>query len=274
MSNNPLKQYFRRPSIYIKLPSNGVYYTSSEVEMPHNSELPVYPMTAIDEMTAKTPDAVLNGQAVVDIIQSCVPNIKNAWVINNIDLETILIAIRIASNGEDMDIGSKCPACETESNYSVNLLQLLNSKTIPDYNTVLTVNELIIKFKPLSWAETNKNNMAQFEIQKMVVMLQDYEENEVKQTEIKKSLDKLNGIMTDLIVDTIESITTPETAVSDRDYIREFLENCDNNTNKLIRDVSIQLKADSQIKPLNIKCVNCQHEYEQKLLLNITDFFG
>ena len=147
-------------------------------------------------------------------------------------METILIAIRIASNGEDMDVVSKCPACETESNYSVDLLNLLSTRTIPNYDDVLSVNELDIRFKPLTWAETNKNNMAQFEIQKMVVMLQNYEDSEAKQTEIKKSLDKLNDIMTELIVDTIESVTTPETTVTDRAFIREFLENCDKNSNK------------------------------------------
>ena len=32
----------------------------------------------IDEITFKTPDALLNGQATVDVIQSCIPNIKDA----------------------------------------------------------------------------------------------------------------------------------------------------------------------------------------------------
>lgn len=59
--NNPLQQYFRRPAIYIKLPSDGRYYSDGILSMPENHELPVYPMTAIDEITAKTPDALFNG---------------------------------------------------------------------------------------------------------------------------------------------------------------------------------------------------------------------
>lgn len=46
-NNNPLKQYFRRPAVYIKLPSNGKNYTEGSLDMPENGELPVYPMTAI-----------------------------------------------------------------------------------------------------------------------------------------------------------------------------------------------------------------------------------
>ena len=79
MDNNPLKQYFRRPSVYMKLPSNGQGYPEGSLEMPENGELPVYPMTAIDEITARTPDALFNGTAVAELITSCVPNIKDPW---------------------------------------------------------------------------------------------------------------------------------------------------------------------------------------------------
>lgn len=273
MSDNPLRQYFRRPAIYIKLPSEGKYYDSSVVNMPHNQDLAVYPMTAIDEITTKTPDAVFNGQAVVDIIHSCIPNVKNAWEINNIDLETLLVSIKIASGGEQLDISSKCPKCEEESDYSVNLLNMLNSKSIPNYDKELLVNDLRIKFRPLTYRETNKNNLSQYEIQKVVIMLENYEDTEAKQREIKESLDKLNMLMTSIIADTIESITTPETTVTDKSFIREFLDNCDKNTNKMIKEESIRLKNESQMKPISIKCPHCQNEYQQQLLLNISDFF-
>lgn len=273
MSQNPLQQYFRRPSIYIKLPSGGKFYDSDTVVSTVTGDLPVYPMSAVDEITAKTPDAVMNGQAVVDIIQSCIPNIKNAWGINTIDLESLLVAIRVASDGEHMDIGSKCPACETESTYSVDLLGILQTVEVPNYDEELCVHDLKIKFKPLTWKESNKHNMAQFEIQKILFLLQNYEDTEAKTNEIKTGLAKLTEVMTDIVVSTIEHISTPETIVTDPLYIREFLENCDKNSSKLIRDTSIDLKSKSQVKPLKIKCINCEHQYEQKLVLNVTDFF-
>jgi hypothetical protein len=75
MSNNPLTQYFRQPAVYVKLPSGGKYYSEGAIVMPANQELPVYPMTAIDEITYRTPDALFNGNAVVNVIKSCIPNI-------------------------------------------------------------------------------------------------------------------------------------------------------------------------------------------------------
>ena len=57
---NPLSQYFRQPVIYIKLPSNGKFYPPGTLDMPANNELPVLPMTAIDEITYRTPDALFD----------------------------------------------------------------------------------------------------------------------------------------------------------------------------------------------------------------------
>lgn len=57
-SANPLKQFFRQPAIYLRLPSNGDFWPAGSLQMTPNSELPVYPMTAIDEITYRTPDAL------------------------------------------------------------------------------------------------------------------------------------------------------------------------------------------------------------------------
>ena len=57
--NNPLRQFFRRPAVSISLPSGGDHYAPGDIEWPDDTkELPVYPMTAIDEITTKTPDAL------------------------------------------------------------------------------------------------------------------------------------------------------------------------------------------------------------------------
>ena len=115
MNTNPLKQYFRRPSIYLKLPSGGKYYPEGSIDLPENKEVPVYPMTAIDDITSKTPDALFNGIAVIEIIRSCVPNIKDPWQVPATDVDALLIAIRAATNGNMLDVESSCPSCKEES---------------------------------------------------------------------------------------------------------------------------------------------------------------
>ena len=91
--SNPLKQFFRRPAVYLKLPSGGLGYPEGAINLPDNGEIPIYPMTAIDEITSRTPDSLFNGVAVVELIKSCVPDIKDPWSVTNVDLDPLLVAI-------------------------------------------------------------------------------------------------------------------------------------------------------------------------------------
>ncbi len=99
-SSNPLAKHFRQPKLYVNLPSGGMFYPQGSLEPTETGEFPVYAMTAKDELMFKTPDALLNGQSTVSVIQSCIPNIKNAWHIPSIDIDAILVAIRMATYGE------------------------------------------------------------------------------------------------------------------------------------------------------------------------------
>ena len=87
-NTNPLNKYFRQAAIHITLPSNGDY-PPHVVTPSATGEFPVMPMTAKDEIKFKTPDALMNGQGVVDVIQSGIPNIKDAWQIKSHDVDTI-----------------------------------------------------------------------------------------------------------------------------------------------------------------------------------------
>lgn len=273
MSSNPLQQYFRRPTIYFSLPSGGRYYQQEVLEIPPNGQFPVYPMTAIDEITARTPDALYNGSAIVNIIHSCVPNIKNAWEINTIDFDAVLVAVRIATVGDEMDIESKCPACQEESKYGVNLIAILNSQVEVNYDELLSIGDLKIKFRPLTYREVNQINLSQFEVRKILSMLDTIESEDQQKEELKKNMYRLNSILTEMLAYTIECIITPDTTVIDRSFIIEYLQNCDKNTNNLIRDSSLALKEKNTVRPINIKCIHCQHEYNQSINLNVSDFF-
>ena len=82
-NTNPLNKYFRQPSIYVTLPS-GASYPPTVLQQTQSGEIGIQPMTAKDEIRFKTPDALMNGQGVVDVIESCVPQIKDAWQIKNL----------------------------------------------------------------------------------------------------------------------------------------------------------------------------------------------
>lgn len=273
MSNNPLRQYFRRPAIYFRLPSEGKYYQPGVVNIPPNGELAVYAMTSSDEMTVRTPDGLFNGASVVNVIKSCVPDILDPWQLNDVDIEAIIIAIRAATVDGKMEIETTCPSCSEESKYDVDLIRLLSTKVNVDYDTPLSIGDLTIKFRPLSYHETNQNSMKQFEIQRFAATVGEFEDDTLKQKVLQDALAQLNEMMLDIVTQTIESVTTPETVVTDSEYIREFLAGCEAKTNKLIKEYSTEIRTKNETAPIDVKCIHCEHMYKQQLVLNFTDFF-
>ena len=275
MINNPLRQYFRRPAIYLKLPSGGKFYSPDVVEMTETGELPVYPMTAIDDITSKTPDALFNGQAVVEIVKSCIPAIKQPWLINSIDLDAIMIAVRSASSVQGMDIMSVCPACSEESEYKINLGGLLTGLKSADYSQTMKVSDLEIRFKPLTYKEMNEVSMAQFEMQRSFGNLNSIENVDEKIQKSREALKVVTEVSMRTLAKTIEAIILPTgEAVSENEFIYDYLQNCDKNVYEAVKEFNGKLREESSIKPLKIKCVHCTHDYDQALTLNVTDFFA
>ena len=242
--------------------------------MPQNGELPVYPMTAIDEISYRTPDALFNGQAVINVIESCVPNIKDAGQIPNTDLNALLVAIRIASYGHAMDIASTCPSCKNEDEFSVDLRVLLDNLASPDYANAMDLGDLQITFRPSTYEEQNKSALEQFEKQKV---LQQVTENNTSEEErgklLAESLRQITELTINLISKNIAAIQIPGAVVTDIDQIKEFLYQCDRNVFKQIRDHVIDLTQQAQIKPLDVECTECSNKYTQEINLDMTSFF-
>ncbi len=274
-STNPLQQFFRQPVIYLKLPSDGQYWPAGTLDMPPNRELPVLPMTAIDEITYRTPDALFNGNSVISVIQSCIPNIRNAWKIPSVDLYTALIAIRIASIGQDMDIETVCPSCGHDDSYSVNLNHLLESMPRSNYSDVVSYGDLEVYFKPVDYETQNQINVWQFEQQKIIQSIQESNLTEDEKVDVlNKALKEITKITVKAIASSISRIRTPAALVSDLGHIEEFLTNCDRSLFNKIRDHAIKLRATSEIPPMKLSCSECSHNYEQPIIMDSANFFG
>lgn len=274
MDNNPLRQYFRRPAVYMKLPSMGAGYPEGAIDMPENGEFPVYPMTAIDEITARTPDALFNGIAVVELIKSCVPNIKDPWSVTNVDLDAILVAIKAASSTSgEMDIESQCPKCEEIAPYKVNLAGILSSISHPNFDKELEIGDLSFKFRPLTFKEVNEASMTQFEIQKLFSQLETVEDDDTRTKLTQDALTRVTLLTMELVSKSVVAIKTPNAVVTETAFILDFLQHCDRNIYAQARDYSGKLREESELKPMNITCGSCGNQYDQSITLNATDFF-
>lgn len=273
-SNNPLRKYFRQPAIYIRLPSQGQWYEPNSLVMPANRELPVLPMTANDEITSRTPDALFNGSAVIDIIASCMPSIRNPWSVPSTDINAILAGIRIASYGHSMTINSQCPNCGHDHEFELDLRTVLEQLQCPDYTKTLSVTGLTIGFRPLNYRQINENNLLQFEDQKLMQLINQSDvDNQEKLKVISDSFKKITRMTMRAIANCIKYIQGDGFQVEDSEQILEFLDNCDKSIFNLIRDHIAQLKQVSDFRPLSIQCTECTHQYQQEFVLDISNFF-
>jgi hypothetical protein len=272
---NPLSQYFRQPAIYIRLPSQGAYYPLGAIEVPQNGEFPVLPMTAVDEITYRTPDALFNGQAVVNVIQSCIPAIKNAWTIPAMDIDTILVAIRIASYGHEMEFETKCPSCEHSSDYGLDLRTVLDKLKAPDYSQPIKQGDIEIFFKPMTYKNLTDNNKIQFDEQRIFQNIpEEGDVNPAQMNAVAEALKKMTEMTVTALAQSIMTIKTPNALVSEPEFIVEFMQNCDRGMFNRIQDYVIEHKSEAELKPITIKCSECQHEYQQNFTLDMTSFFG
>jgi hypothetical protein len=274
-TTNPLNKYFRQPSIYMRLPSQGRHYPQGSLEMPENSELPVYPMTVRDEIMNRTPDALFNGDSVVALIESCVPNIKNAWAVPSVDMDAILIAIKIATYGKDLEINGLCTHCKEYSDYTIDLNKQLAQFGRSDYSLPSKIGQFTIAFRPLSYKEINETSQEQFTEQKVMNILPESKmSDKEKLQQINELLVKITDGTIITLTKSIESIRTDDVIVNDEQQIKEFLDNCSSTVFTAIKNAAIEKRSAGTLKPLNLTCSHCNKIYEQNLTLDASNFFG
>ena len=273
---NPLAKHFRQPAIYLKLPSNGAFWPDGTLVLPAISELPVYPMTTKDEIMLRTPDALLNGSGVVDVIQSCIPNITDAWNMPSVDVDACLIAIRIASYGNDMNVTVACPKCQHTEDHTIDLVQSLGQLSMPDYTGLVIDGDLSIKLKPQNYFAVNRANNITYEEQRILGVLNNVDLSiEDKDRNIKEITNKLIDLNTDNLAASTEYIAlTDGTKVTDVGHIKEYYANTGSSIIKKINTKLLELAESAGLKPYKNTCEKCGTEFNTEVTFDYANFFG
>lgn len=243
--SNPLKKYYRQPKQFIRLPSGYKYYPQGAIEVGESGEVSVYPMTAKDELIFKTPDALLNGEATVTVIQSCVPAIKNAWQMPSIDVDACLIAIRMATYGTTMNVPITVPGTKIEKDYQLDLQGTLDKLLSAQYQSTVIVGNMEVTTQPLSYDQFSKMAIKSFEEARVQELIRNNEmTDEEKLQRFQKSLTKLTDLNVSMVADTVASVKVDGQLVTDKEMIKEFIENAEKNFFQSILDhLEIQRQA-------------------------------
>ena len=273
-NTNPLRKYFRQPSIHLRLPSGGKFYPPGTLDLPPNGEIPILPMTAVDEITTRTPDALFNGSAVVDIMHSCVPNIGDPWSIPSVDFNALLAAVRLASYGHEMEVSTTCPKCGTVHPVTVDLRYVLDQIHMPDYDTPTQIGDLAVYFTPMTYRQLNEINRVQYEDQKLMQIVNSEETTEEeKMIKLGEAFKRITFLTIHSIAQSIGAIKTANAMVTDTAQIEEFLVNAPKDVFNRIKEHAIQLREATELPPVDITCDSCQNQYKQDFTLDMSNFF-
>jgi hypothetical protein len=275
-----LDQYKRQAKIYVDLPSQGKWYPEGSLEDQKYDNLPVYAMTAMDEIVIKTPDALFNGESTVQIIKSCMPAILDPWLMPTIDLDYVLLAIRIATYGTTMPVQTTCPGCGETTESDINLTRLIDTYHGKNPEYQYTVGDLVVNLQPINYRQSTQIQLEEYNLQKRLINLQ--EQPDLSKQEIEKST---NDLITDLTKITLDlsisyinniSLKNSNSVENNSEKIYEFISQSDSVFYNSLKKAINTFRQNWELPSLDVKCANsdCSKEYKTNINLDYADFFG
>lgn len=279
-NTNPLKQFYRTSRLTVKLPSRGIFYQDGDISYTEDHEVSILPMTAADELALKNPDALLSGQAILDVIKSCIPSVKNPKKLLHCDIETLLVGIHHASYGDTLTLKVTCPECKHQNTYELSLDHVLNQADSLDRDFIAELDPKIeVYVKPGTFEAFVKRQKSEINTKKIQrLMMQENSTEEQKLSLINRIFTDLTSLTYDLILDGIDKIVVTNeedeepVVVTDRKHIDEFLRNIDTKAIDKIEETLREVNSVGIENKTHAVCVECGHEWEAPIEFNPVNF--
>lgn len=277
VNENPLTKYYRIPSITTKIPTNGRFMPKGTISFDSNGQIPVYPMRASDELLLQSPDALMSGVAVEELLKSCIPSITEPLRISAPDLDVLLIAIRAATYGNQMGMEVECPECNVSHEYECDLKSILSTVSeIPTKLELRLSDDVIVSFKPHDFgtqtellldAHNEHRKTQELNDPKLVIS------KEKKQQLIRDTFAKVKDFQYISISNAIEYVSVPEGIITDNSFIRDFVGNMPKDWSDLVIKEIEKVNSTGIDRTVPVECSECGHKWKSELEFNPSTFF-
>lgn len=270
--------YNRRPPTYVSLPSGGKHYAIPP-KLTVDGELAVYPLTAKQELLLKSPDSLLNGESMFQVLKHVAPDIQDPYQVPLCDLEAILIAMRLVSYGPTLDVDLSCPRCKQNNVRTVNLQQFIAKvQPLADKYTVKLPNDLVVYLRPRNIKQNIQESLVTLEQERMVLSVSDETKSVEERAELyNKSMAYLTEKSVQNLAGYIYKVETPDgKSFDDHATIYEWVDQISIDEFKLI-DAQVkkidQAGIDTKIKVV-CESEECKNEFEDRLQFDPSRFFA
>ncbi len=274
---NPLKQFFRQAKFYIKVPSGVKYYPPGVIEFTDGGEIGIMPMTGKDELVLKNPDALLNGEALIEVITSCVPGVKNPRALLTNDINALITAIRYATYNDTLETTINCPVCTHENTYNLDLQYALDNMTTLESDYFVNLDSVTVYVRPYAFPELLKGLHSQFEQSKLAKAIDNESITDGQRSDIfTKAFKEIAIVKFDLMTQAVQkvvySVDGNEQAVTDKRFIKEFLQNINKKDVDKVTDLVDEINAIGIKRTFTAKCEKCEHSWENEIDFNPVNF--
>ena len=278
-TNNPLQGYLRVPKLYILLPSGGKFSNIESIS-DISQELPIYPLTSMDETLLRNPDALLNGESMAKVITSCT-GITNAYELTANDVDVILLAIRYATYGNDLDINATCPSCNATLEHTIQIEPLLETITVLEDHYIIELdNGLQCHLKPYTFRDAQKAALSAFRETSELNTLITKEADELdKLVTFNKSFIAMADLNIEILSNAIIKVIIPETddteeiTVTDNKHIEEWVLGISKQHADVVIDKLNEINELGIQREVETECEKCNNTHSTKIEFNPSNFF-
>lgn len=277
---NPLEPYFRKPQVYISLPSQGRWYKPQDITLTADNELAIYGMTARDDVLLNTPDAMLNGEALRKVIANCVPDVHNINALVTPDLEAIFVGMKLASGDGTIEINRECPKCGHDCSWDLQCQPILERQTMIEHQDGVVVIDqtLEVHVKPYDYQQRSKFIQREYQEERAIRQwdtLNPESDDLVKAEVMAQAIDNISQMTIKLVSASITHVKILNTGevVTNQDYINEWLQSAPRAQAESIIAAVDQLNKCGPNKSINVECPSCNHSWETLVSYDPISFF-
>jgi hypothetical protein len=193
----------------------------------------------------------------------------------SLDIDATLIAIRIATYGEIMEVEANCPHCQHPNEYEINLVNWLGAINNWKYNPDVEVGPLVIHVRPYTYKELSQTSLKTLEQQRIFNVINDDNiSDEEKLDRFSKSFVKLTEMTVDVIAKCVAKIDTPDGSTSDPAQILEFIHNAPKEVFEQISTHIADMKKNIELPVQHVACDDCSKEFDMPVTMDQSNFFA
>ena len=308
---NPLLKKIQMPGRRFRLPSRGLFYNNGELaDSVTDGEIEVRSLTAIDEISLRSPEFLFNGEAIERVFARCVPEVKEPLKLLSLDVDFILTALRVVSYGDVLEVNVRCDECEKsqqeknirdEDEFLREVKNKADEQGIP-FESALESSEVVNKLERLSnrraprhaypinllgvltnqTTEVSKEEIEKYRFElsngqivesmplRMNAAILSYQ---FQNEDFTQDLDKAEDYVVFILTACIDSVVSDGERIKNKAHIEEWAKNL---PIKLKDELAQKMQGVSNWGTdfsYNLTCPDCRHTWNGSTLLNPITFF-